>query len=179
MWELDYKRKLSTEELMLFNCGVGEDSWESLGLQRDPTSLSKRGSILSIHWKDWCWSWNSSPLATWCKELTHRKRPSFWEGLKHIRRSLGASSAERGQWGAWKQPTVGCPPALLAAPTKGARKAMGPRASFFPVPSSWLSLFLAQTCRECAYSCMHDLIIGPWDILRFDSNYKLGGNEVW
>ena len=31
-------RKVSTEELMLLNCGVGEDSWESLGLQRDPTS---------------------------------------------------------------------------------------------------------------------------------------------
>ena len=30
--------KLSTEELMLFNCGVGEDSGESLGLQGDPTS---------------------------------------------------------------------------------------------------------------------------------------------
>ena len=27
-------RKLSAEELMLLNCGVGEDSWESLGLQR-------------------------------------------------------------------------------------------------------------------------------------------------
>ena len=25
------------EELMLLNCGVGEDSWESLGLQRDQT----------------------------------------------------------------------------------------------------------------------------------------------
>ena len=30
--------KLSTEELMLLNCGVGEDSWESLGLQGDQTS---------------------------------------------------------------------------------------------------------------------------------------------
>ena len=29
---------MSTEELMLLNCGVGEDSWESLGLQGDPTS---------------------------------------------------------------------------------------------------------------------------------------------
>ena len=29
-------RKLSAEELMLLNCGVGEDSWESLGLQGDP-----------------------------------------------------------------------------------------------------------------------------------------------
>ena len=31
-------RKLSAEELMLLNCGVGEDSWEPLGLQGDPTS---------------------------------------------------------------------------------------------------------------------------------------------
>ena len=31
-------RKLSAEELMLLNCGDGEDSWESLGLQGDPTS---------------------------------------------------------------------------------------------------------------------------------------------
>ena len=32
--------KLSTEELMLLNCGVAEDCWESLGLQGDPTSPS-------------------------------------------------------------------------------------------------------------------------------------------
>ena len=31
---------LSTEELMLLNCGVGEDSWESLGLQGDQTRQS-------------------------------------------------------------------------------------------------------------------------------------------
>ena len=30
-------RKLSPKELVLLNCGVGEDSWESLGLQGDPT----------------------------------------------------------------------------------------------------------------------------------------------
>ena len=29
-------RKLSTDELMLLNCGVGKDCWESLGLQGDP-----------------------------------------------------------------------------------------------------------------------------------------------
>ena len=29
------QRKLSTKELMLLNCGVGEDSWESLALQGD------------------------------------------------------------------------------------------------------------------------------------------------
>ena len=34
-------RKLSTEELMLLNCDVGEDSWESYGLQGDQTSHPK------------------------------------------------------------------------------------------------------------------------------------------
>ena len=27
-------------------------------------------SVLNIHWKDWCWSWNSNTFATWCEELT-------------------------------------------------------------------------------------------------------------
>ena len=34
---------------------------------------------MNIHWKDWWRSWNSSTLATWCKELTHWQR--CWDGL--------------------------------------------------------------------------------------------------
>ena len=64
------------------NWDVGEDSWESLGLQGDPTSLSYRRSVLDVHWKNWCWSWNSNTLATWWEELTHLKRPWFWERLR-------------------------------------------------------------------------------------------------
>ena len=33
-------RRLNTKELMISNCGVREDSWESLGLQGDQTSQS-------------------------------------------------------------------------------------------------------------------------------------------
>ena len=43
------------------------------------------GSPLPFHtvpWKDWCCSWSSSTLATWCKELTHLKIPWCWERLK-------------------------------------------------------------------------------------------------
>ena len=29
-----------------------------------------------------CWSWNSNPLATWCEEVTHWKRPWCWGRLK-------------------------------------------------------------------------------------------------
>ena len=43
--------------------------------------LGNRRSVLGVHWKDWCWSWNSNTLATSWEELTHWKRPWCWEGL--------------------------------------------------------------------------------------------------
>ena len=88
-------RKLSAEELMLLNCGVGEDSWESLGLQGDPTGPSQRRSVLGVHWKVWCWSWNSNTLATWCEELTHWERPWYWERLR-----AGGEVDDR-EWDGW------------------------------------------------------------------------------
>ena len=80
---------------MLLNCGLGEDSWESLWLQGDPISPSWRKSVLNILWKDWCWSWNSSSLTTSCEELTHLKRPWCWERLK-----VGGEGDNRG-WDSW------------------------------------------------------------------------------
>ena len=38
--------------------------------------------VLGVHWKDWCWSWNSDTLATWCEVLTHWKGPWCWERLR-------------------------------------------------------------------------------------------------
>ena len=67
---------------MILYCGVGEDSWKSLGLQGDPTLVRPKDNQLNIHWKDWCWSRNSNILATWCEELTHWKRPWCWGRLK-------------------------------------------------------------------------------------------------
>ena len=59
---------------MLLNCGT-EDAWESLGLHGDQTSPSSRKSVLNIHWKDWCWSWNSNTLATDVKNWLIWKDP--------------------------------------------------------------------------------------------------------
>ena len=42
-----------------------------------------------------CWSWNSITLATWCKELTHLKRPWCWERLK-----VDGEGDDRG-WDGW------------------------------------------------------------------------------
>ena len=67
----------------------------SLGQQEDQISPSQRKSVLNIHWTDWCWSWNSNTLATWWEELTHWKRPWFWEGWK-----AGGEGDNRG-WDGW------------------------------------------------------------------------------
>ena len=53
--------------------------------------------IMNIHWKDWCWSWNSNTLATWCEEVTHWKRPWCWERLK-----AGEEGNDRG-WDGWME----------------------------------------------------------------------------
>ena len=62
--------------------------------RRSKQSILKK-STLNIHWKDWCLSWSSNTLATWCKELTHWKRPWCWERLK-----VGGEGDDRG-WDSW------------------------------------------------------------------------------
>ena len=59
------------------------------------SNLSILKSVLNIHWKDWCWSWNSNTLATWCEELTHWKRSWCWERLR-----AGGEGDNRG-WDGW------------------------------------------------------------------------------
>ena len=52
-------------------------------------------SVLGVHWKDSCWSWNSNTLATSFEELTHWKRPCCWAGFE-----AGWEGDERG-WDGW------------------------------------------------------------------------------
>ena len=54
-------------------------------------------SVLGVHWKDWCWSWSYSTLATWWEELTHLKRPWCWERLR-----AGGEGEDRG-WDGWME----------------------------------------------------------------------------
>ena len=45
--------------------------------------------------EDWCWSWNSNTLATWCEAVTHSKRPWCWERL-----TAGGEGDDTG-WDGW------------------------------------------------------------------------------
>ena len=70
MWELDRKESWVLKNWCFWTV-VLEKTLES------PLDCKKiqPGSILGVHWKNWCWSWNSNTLVTWCKEQTHLKRP--------------------------------------------------------------------------------------------------------
>ena len=87
-------KKAECQRIDAFELWFGEDSWESLGLQ-DPTSPFWRRLALGFLWKEWCWSWNSSILATSCEELTYWKRLWWWEGL-----GAGGEWDDRG-WDGW------------------------------------------------------------------------------
>ena len=64
--------------------------WSNQSILKKPT--------LIIHWKDWCWSWSSNTLATWCKEPTHWKRPWFWGKIEDRR---GRTEDEMVRWHHW------------------------------------------------------------------------------
>ena len=71
------------------------------------TAVRPNQSILKeispgVHWKDWCWSWNSNTLAIWCEELTHGKRPSCWGRLR-----AGGEGDDRG-WDGWMASPTRC-----------------------------------------------------------------------
>ena len=94
LWELDYKESWVPKNWCFWTVMLEKTLERPLNC-RDPTSQSQRKSVLNIHWKDWCWSWSSNTLATWCEEVTHWKRPWCWERLK-----AGEEGANRG-WDGW------------------------------------------------------------------------------
>ena len=66
-----------------------------LGQCRDQSGQSYWKSTVNILWKDWCWSWFSDTLATWCEELIYWKRPWCWEKSR-----AGGEDGDKG-WDSW------------------------------------------------------------------------------
>ena len=80
----------------IFNeLNYADSTWNGLELINIAIYYNLSKSALGFLWKEWCWSWNSSALATSCEELTHWKRLWCWEGL-----GAGGEGDDRG-WDVW------------------------------------------------------------------------------
>ena len=66
---------------MLSNCGSGEDLRVPWTARKSNQSILKEINTEYLL-EGLCWNWSSNTLATWCKELTHWKRPWYWERLR-------------------------------------------------------------------------------------------------
>ena len=64
MWELDCEEGWAPKNWCFWTVVLEK----TLG---SPLDCKEIQPVLNINWNDWCWSWNSSTLAIWCKELTH------------------------------------------------------------------------------------------------------------
>ena len=82
MWELDYEESWAPKNWCFWTMVLEKTLESPLDFKEIQSVHPKGDQSLNIHWKDWCWSWNSNALATWYKESTHWKRPWCWERLK-------------------------------------------------------------------------------------------------
>ena len=74
MWELDCEESWALKNWCFWTV-VLEKTLESPLDCKEIKPVNPKGNQSWIHWKDWCWSWNSNTLVIWCVELTPWKDP--------------------------------------------------------------------------------------------------------
>ena len=95
MWKLDYKESWVLKNWCFWTV-VLEKTLESPLYCKEIKPVNPKGNQSWIFiGRTWCWSWNYNPLAIWCEELTHWKRPWCWERLK-----AGGEGDNKG-WDGW------------------------------------------------------------------------------
>ena len=161
-------RRLSTEELTLLNFGVGEDSWESLGLQGDPTNqsilkeispgISLEGMMLKLklqyfgHAKSWLIGKDSAVGKDWGQEekgTTKDEMAGWHHGLngRESEWSLGDSDGQGGlaccdSWGGKSR-------TRLSAWTE----------------LNWTdSTYVVVSCHSVKYSVLRETMKGEWKV---------------
>ena len=83
MWELDYKESWVPKTGCFWTVVLEKTLESPLDYKEiQPVHLKEISPRCSLEVFIRCWSWNCNTLATWCKELTHWKRPWCWERLR-------------------------------------------------------------------------------------------------
>ena len=94
MWELDYKESWVPNNWCFWTV-VLEKTLESPLDGKEIKPVHPKRNCPEYSLEGLMWIWNSNTLATWCKELTHWKKPWCWEKLK-----VGGEGDNRG-WDGW------------------------------------------------------------------------------
>ena len=91
----DYKESWAPKNWCFWTVVLGKTLKSSLDSREIQPVHPKGHQSWILNWKDWCWSWNSNTMATWCKETIHLKRSWCWERLK-----AGREEDDR-EWDGW------------------------------------------------------------------------------
>ena len=78
MWKLDHKESWALKNWCFQPVVLEKNPLDS----KEIKEVNPKGKQSEYSLERLSWSWSSNNLATWCKELTHWKRPWCWERLK-------------------------------------------------------------------------------------------------
>ena len=130
MWELDYEESWAPKNWCFWTVVLEKTLESPLDCKEIHWSILRK-SVLNIHWKDQCWSWNANTLTTWWEELTHWKRPCCLERLR-----AGGEGDDRG-WDGW-----------MASPTQWTCVLVGSRSWWWPGKPGMLQSLGSQRVRH-------------------------------
>ena len=82
VWELDHKEGWALKNWWFWTVALKKTLQSPLECKEIKPVSPKWNHPWIFNWKDWCWSWSSNALATWCEQPTHWKRSWCWESLK-------------------------------------------------------------------------------------------------
>ena len=86
MWELDCEEGWAPKNWCFWTVVLEKTLESPLDCKEIRTSPFWRRSTLGFLRREWCWSWNSSTLATSCEELTQWKKSLMLGGMEGSRR---------------------------------------------------------------------------------------------
>ena len=177
-------RRLSTKELMLLNCGVGEDSWESLGLQGDPTVHSEGDQpwdffgrndakaetpvLWPPHLKSWLIGKDSDAGRDWGQEEkgTTEDDMAGWHHRLNGHEFEWTPGVGNGQWGLACCDSWVCKQTWLSDWTELNWTTLYPFSNLFSNPLSLISVSLKKI------SCVDQCQLCSWSCAKYDSSHK-------
>ena len=95
MWELDCEESWALKNWWFWTVVLEKTLESPLDCKEIQPVHPKGDQSWVFHWKNSCCNGNSNTLATWCQELTHWRRPWYWERMR------AGGEGDDGGWDGW------------------------------------------------------------------------------